>query len=56
MTLIIHKGTNYGTLDGAYYPTPDLYSTLNACLKSGRATKLIDTEQTLMYKIDERNN
>jgi hypothetical protein len=53
MKIIINRGEQFGTADGVIKTTSELNLTIIKALKSGKARKLIDTEDTLMYEITE---
>ena len=49
---IICRGGVFGMLYGAFVKNTEIHSVVYEAIKAGRATKLVDTEYTLMYKID----
>lgn len=49
--VIINRGYEFGTIDGVITKTSDLMRLIFTGLKNGTATKLIDTEETLMYEL-----
>ena len=52
MTIIINVGQEFGTKDGVITKNAELRIAVNAALKKGNAKKIIDTDETLMYKIN----
>ncbi len=52
-TIVINRGLKFGTLDGVFTLNSELQSIVIKALKAGKAKKLIDTDETLMYKITE---
>ena len=51
MKAIINKTSNFGTLNGVITLNSDIRTVINKAIKNGEATKLIDTEETLMYQL-----
>ncbi len=52
-TIVINRGLQFGTLNGVFTLNSELQKLVNKALKDGKAKKLVDTENTLMYKITE---
>ncbi len=52
-TIVINRGLQFGTLNGVFTLNSELQSMVVKALKAGKAKKLVDTENTLMYKITE---
>jgi hypothetical protein len=52
-TIVINRGLKFGALDGVFTLNSELQSMVVKALKAGKAKKLVDTENTLMYKITE---
>ena len=50
-TAIINRTTNFGTLDGVLKSKTEIMKEVYQHLKAGTAKLLIDTEETLMYKL-----
>jgi hypothetical protein len=50
-TAIINRTTNFGTLDGVLKSKSEIMKEVFQHLKAGTAKLLIDTEETLMYKL-----
>lgn len=51
MKAIINKTSNFGTLNGVITKNEEIRKLINENLKKGTATKLIDTDETLMYEL-----
>jgi hypothetical protein len=51
MKAIINRNHTLSTLDGVIMLTSDVYKVVFSHLKTGTARKLIDTKETLMYKL-----
>lgn len=49
---IINRGKVFGTLFGKLVKNSEIHSVIFEAIKQGKAKKLVDTECTLMYKID----
>lgn len=49
---VINKGKKFGTIDNYCFTTDKILSIVNKYLKQGRANLIVDTEDTLMYKIN----
>lgn len=49
---IINLNSQFGTLNGVIMLNTEIRSLVLKCLKKNEATKLIDTEETLMYLIE----
>jgi len=52
MKAIINRQSDFGTLDGIITKNTIILHVINECLKKGIAKKVIDTENTLMYILD----
>jgi hypothetical protein len=52
MKAIINNGQKFGTLNGALTLNSEIRKVVFKALKENRATKLIDTDETLMYEIE----
>lgn len=50
-TAIINRTTNFGTLNGVIKTNTEIKKLVFKNLKEGTAKKLVDTEETLMYKL-----
>ena len=50
-TAIINRETNFGTLNGVIKSKREIMKEVYQHLKAGTAKLLIDTEETLMYKL-----
>ena len=48
---IVSRGQNFGKLFGKFVKNSEIHSVIFEAIKAGKATKLIDTEFTLMYRI-----
>jgi len=55
MKIIINRQSEFGTLNGVITKNCELQSLVTKGLKNGTARKIIDNEQTLMYKIEPYN-
>jgi hypothetical protein len=53
MIVIINRNAIFGTLDAVITKNEELHDLIIQYLKLGRARKLLDTETTLMYKLEE---
>ncbi len=53
MKIIINRGEAFGTANGVIKPTAELNSAVLRAIKAGKAKKLVDTDETLMYEITE---
>ena len=53
MKAIININEKFGTLDGVFTEVSEIRSKINQHLKNGTAKKLIDTDETVMYYLDE---
>ena len=53
MKAIINVGKEFGTLNGVYTKNSEIRKVVFKALKENRATKVIETEETLMYEINE---
>jgi hypothetical protein len=51
MIAIINRNSAFGTLDGVITKNEIIRNEINKHLKAGTAKKLVDTEDTLMYKL-----
>lgn len=49
MKAIINRESEFGTLNGIITKNTIIMQVINECLKKGIAKKIIDTENTLMY-------
>lgn len=52
MKAIINRNSEFGTLDGVIIKNSEIQTMINKCIKGGTAKKLVDTDETLMYKIN----
>jgi hypothetical protein len=52
MTAIINNGQKFGTLNGVLTLNSEIKKVVFKAIKENKATKLIDTEETLMYEIE----
>ena len=52
MKAIINRNGTFGTLNGVITENSKIQSEINKGLKSGTAKKLIDTDETLMYELN----
>lgn len=53
MKAIINNGQKFGTLNGIITLNSEIRKIVFAKLRENKATKLIDTDETLMYEINE---
>lgn len=53
MTAIINNGQKFGTLNGVIISNSEIKKVVFSKLKENKATKLIDTDETLMYELKE---
>jgi hypothetical protein len=53
MKAIINNGQKFGTLNGVFTLNSEIKKVVFSKLKENKATKLIDTDETLMYEIIE---
>ncbi len=53
MKAIIHRGQQYGALNGVYTKNSEVMKAVVAAMKLGAAKLLIDTPQTLMYELKQ---
>ena len=53
MRAIVNKNEKFGMLNGIITHNEDIIKVINQYLKQGNAKLLIDTEDTLMYKLTE---
>jgi hypothetical protein len=53
MKAIINNGQTFGTLNGVLTLNSEIRKLVFKALKESKATKLIDTDETLMYEINE---
>lgn len=51
MTAIINRGKVHGMLNGVFIPNDEVKNIVFAHIKAGAATKLIDTDETLMFSL-----
>lgn len=51
MTAIINRKMTFGTLDGVITKNDEIRKVVNDHLKLGTAKKIVETEETLMYKL-----
>ena len=49
---IVNRGQNFGILFGKFTKNSEIHSVIFNAIKAGKATKLVDTESTLMYLIN----
>ena len=49
---IVNRGQNFGILFGKFTKNSEIHSVIFKAIKAGKATKLVDTEFTLMYLIN----
>jgi hypothetical protein len=49
---IVNRGQNFGILFGKFTKNSEIHSVIFKAIKAGKATKLVDTEFTLMYQIN----
>lgn len=56
MKAIINRSGAFGTLNGVITKNSEIQALINQNLKTGTAKKLVDTETTLMYELDELPN
>lgn len=49
--VIINKNSNFGTIDGVIMCYFELKKIVNASLKQGKAKKIVDNYETLMYEL-----
>ena len=52
MTIIIHNGKNLANIDYKWVERSEAMAIVIKAMKEGKAKKLIDTDETLMYKIN----
>ena len=55
MKAIVNRDGNFGMLNGVITKNSEIQTAINQHLKAGTAKKLVDTETTLMYELDEQN-
>jgi hypothetical protein len=53
MKAIINRNGNFGTLDGVIVSNSEVNKAIIKHLKAGTAKKLVDTDETLMYRLGE---
>lgn len=53
MKAIINNGQKFGTLNGVITLNYEIKKVVFSKLKENKATKLIDTDETLMYEIKD---
>jgi hypothetical protein len=53
MRVIINRTETFGTLGAQIVKNSELFSIVAKAIKEGKAELLIDTEETLMYKISQ---
>jgi hypothetical protein len=51
MTIILHNGTRLANIDNRWCMRAEAMAIVSKAVKENKARKLIDTEETLMYKI-----
>lgn len=56
MKAIIIKNKKFGSLNGEIIRNSEILTKVNQHIKSGTARILIDTEDTLMYELNEKIN
>ena len=52
MTIIIHNGKNLANIDYKWVERSEAMAIVIKAMKEPKAKKLIDTDETLMYKIN----
>jgi hypothetical protein len=55
MKAIINRNSSFGTLNGVITKNSEIQTIINKNLKQGTATKLVDTEDTMMYELGENH-
>ncbi len=48
---IVSRGQNFGMLFGKFTKNSEIHTVIYEAIKAGKATKILDTEFTLMYRI-----
>lgn len=56
MKIIIQRGQSFASVNGHLMPINEVNGILFKYLKLGNATKLIDTNETLMYEVNTSTN